>query len=175
MLTEESVGIIKRSVKEHSFWGPYLRDLGTPSPKPFAVHLAILLEPYLQYILEGSKTVESRFSKHRIAPYKIVEPGDVVLLKRAASKGVSGICVVRRVWFYQLDPQSWAHIRKAFTSGLRADNPSFWDDRRCTRFATLMRIGQVHPLPYVKVPKRDRRGWVVLKSRQQPLLEIGQV
>ena len=175
MLTEESVGIIKDYTKEHSFWGPYLREFGTPRPLPYSVHLAILLEPFLQYILEGSKTVESRFSRNRIAPYQIVQPGDVILLKRSASKGVSGICVVRSVWFYQLDSQSWDHIRKAFTSELRADDPSFWDDRRCTRFATLMRIGKVHPLPYVKVPKRDRRGWVVLQSRQQPLLEIGQV
>lgn len=175
MLTEESVGTIKRSTNEHSFWGPYLRDLGTSGHLPYSVHLAILLEPYLQFILEGSKTVESRFSRNRIAPYQAVQPGDVVLLKRAASKGVTGICVVRAVWFYQLDPESWDHIRKAFTSTLRADDPSFWADRRRARFATLMRIGEVHPLPYVKLLKRDRRGWVVLQSRQQPLLEMGQV
>ena len=55
-------------------------------PSPFSVHLAILLEPYLQYILDGTKTVESRFSKNRIAPYNMVEPGDVVLLKKVAAR-----------------------------------------------------------------------------------------
>ena len=174
VLTEELVERLKCAADGHSFWEPYLERLAASGPIPFSVHLAVLLEPYLQYILNGSKTVESRFSKNRIAPYNSVKPGDVILLKKASVRTVSGICIVRSVWFYQLDCDTWDQIRTRFSNALRAENPAFWEERQAAHFATLMRIGEVSPLPPVDVPKRDRRGWVVLHSRQQAELDLGE-
>lgn len=45
------------------------------------IHLAIMIEPFLGYILNGKKTIESRFSKNLIAPHRRIVPGDLVLLK----------------------------------------------------------------------------------------------
>src|SRR6266540_3860586 len=45
------------------------------------VHLAVMVEPYLSYILQGRKSIESRFSKNAIAPYLQIGPDDLVLLK----------------------------------------------------------------------------------------------
>ena len=157
---------LKRSTIEHSFWGGYLESLSSSSSNAFSVHLAILVEPYLEYILTGSKTVESRFSRTRIAPFGVVESGDVVLLKRSADKSISGLCIVREVWFYHLNSQKLDLIRGDFCSELRVE-ASFWEDRKEARYATLMRIAEVYRLPPIVVPKQDRRGWVVLCSRQQ--------
>ena len=33
------------------------------------VHVAIVNEPFLGYIKNGKKTIESRFTKNKIAPY----------------------------------------------------------------------------------------------------------
>ncbi len=164
-LTEGLVNDLRESTQGHLFWENHLKDLSASAPPPFSIHLAVLLEPYLRFILDGSKTVESRFSKNRIAPFKSVEQGDVILLKRSASSTISGVCVVSRVWFYQLDASSWSTIQDRFTSALRAEDPSFWEDRKSAQFATLMRISEVRALPPIRVPKRDRRGWVVLRSR----------
>ncbi len=171
-LTKELVELLKRSTDGHKFWEEYLERLSVSEPIPFSVHLAILLEPYLQYILDGTKTVESRFSKHRIAPYNMVEPGDVVLLKKVAARSISGLCVVRKVWFYQLNPDTWSQIRNGFSKALRADDPSFWNRREKAQFATLMRIAEVHPLHSIGVPKRDRRGWVILRAHYQTKLNF---
>ena len=171
-LTEELVDLLKLSTNGHQFWEGYLEKLSVPGPIPFSVHLAILLEPYLQYILDGTKTVESRFSKNRIAPYNMVDPGDVVLLKKVAARSISGVCVVRKVWFYQLNPDTWSEIRDRFSKALRADHSSFWKRRETAQFATLMRIGEVHPLPPIEIPKRDRRGWVILRAHHQATLNF---
>ena len=171
-LTEELVDSLKRSTNGHQFWAGYLEKLSVSEPIPFSVHLAILLEPYLQYILDGTKTVESRFSRKRIVPYNMVEPGDVVLLKKVASQSISGVCVVREVWFYQLNPDSWSEIRDGFSKALRAEDPAFWNLRKAAQFATLMRIAEVQPLPSIEVSKRDRRGWVILRARRQSQLNF---
>ena len=166
-ITDQLVDALQRSTEGHLFWEPYLRKLTGSEPFPFSIHLAVLLEPYLSYILDGSKTVESRFSKHRIAPYRAVAPGDVVLLKKASARSISGVCVVSGAWFYQLDVDSWAEIKGGFARALRADDASFWSQRAGAHYATLMRISDVHATSDIRVPKRDRRGWVVLYNRGQ--------
>ena len=171
-MNDEWVEALKESTHLHGFWGGYLESLSPTGSSPFSVHLAVLLEPYLEFILEGSKTVESRFSKNRIAPYGVVESGDVVLLKRSAAKSVSGLCVVRSVWSYQLDNESLQAIKNEFSSRLRAESSAFWEERQSARFATLMRISEVYRIPPIEIQKRDRRGWVVLRKRHQHYMAI---
>ena len=171
-MNDKWIDALKECTYSHSFWGEYLDSLSATGSTSFSVHLAVLLEPYLKFILEGSKTIESRFSKNRIAPYRAVESGDVVLLKRSASKSVSGLCIVRSAWFYQLDNENLQVIKSEFSAGLRAEGSSFWEERQSARFATLMRIAEVYQLPPIEIQKRDRRGWVVLRRRQQHYMAI---
>ncbi len=134
------------------------------------VHLAVFVEPYLQFILDGRKTVESRFSSKRCAPYGVVQPGDLVLLKQSGGP-VLGICQVAEVWFYRLDPSSWREIR-TFANALCVSDPKFWSTRQNASYATLMRIQRARTIQPFVVPKRDRRGWVILQKPQDrwPLL-----
>lgn len=139
-------------------WGNSLSE-GTDG-----VHLAVFVEPYLKYVLQGKKTVESRFSVVRCAPYGRVEPGDIILLKRAGGP-VVGLCEVAQVWSYRLDPTTWSEIRSEFTTAICAQAPDFWKERERASFATLIRIRRVTAIEPLACSKRDRRGWVVLRSR----------
>ncbi|NVM29292.1 MAG: ASCH domain-containing protein [Candidatus Helarchaeota archaeon] len=132
----------------------------------FLIHLAIFVEPYLKYILEGKKTVESRFSVNRIAPYKKVHRGDIVLLKRSGGP-IVGLCMITDVWFYRLDPKTWLNIKKEFSQYLCVQDPSFWSARENASYATLMKLGHIIRIEPTIYKKRDRRGWVVLNSREK--------
>jgi hypothetical protein len=138
------------------------RDLLVPfgSSATAGLHLAVFKEPYLSFILDGSKTVESRFSVNGVAPYGRVASGDVILLK-GSGKPVIGFCRAAHVWDYELVPDSWDEIRAKFGVALRAQD-GFWESRRRARFATLIRVEQVCAAEPLAVPKRDRRGWVIL-------------
>ena len=139
-----------------------------------SIHLAVLAEPYLEYILDGSKTIESRFSVNRCAPYRQVERGDIVILKRLSGPVVA-VCEVSYVNYYELDTNTVAEIRSLFTSALRADDPQFWTDREGAAYATLLRIRNVRRVGPIKCAKKDRRGWVIIRSRQHTLkLDWGQ-
>ena len=128
------------------------------------IHLAVFREPYLSYVLDGSKTVESRFSTVRCPPFRRVGVGDVVVLKRAAGP-VLGVCEVATTWYYEIDPTSWRTIRRDFAKALCATDAEFWDQRKGAAYATLLRIQNVRPVPPTAWPKRDRRGWVVVRER----------
>lgn len=149
---------LRLAVRHDYFWNNYLNEY---APK-VGLHLAVFVEPYLQLVLLGQKTVESRFSKSRIAPYNSAKEGDIVLLKKSSGP-VLGICQITNVCFYELDPNSWHTIRKEYTESLCAQDPGFWRQRRAASYATIMQLHNVHSFSPIKLQKRDRRGWVLLK------------
>lgn len=127
------------------------------------LHLAVMAEPHLEWLLGGCKTTESRFSKYRSVPYGIVKGGDWLLLKEISGP-VVGICRARKVTFIELDESRLAQVRKRYSAALCATDPTFWHMRSRARYLTLMSIDKVRRLSPVRCSKRDRRGWVVLRS-----------
>lgn len=126
------------------------------------IHLAVFVEPYLKFVLEGKKTVESRFSVYRHPPYEQVEPGDLLILKKSSGP-ICGVCRVSNVWYYRLDPSSWAEIEQ-HAAALCMDQSPFWARKRSASFATLMRLDTVVSIPEMPIDKVDPRSWVVLKD-----------
>lgn len=149
--------ILKKELASNGFWKRTLENADALT----RVHLGIFREPYLGFIAAGAKTIESRFSKNRIAPFESAERGDIVLLK-GTGKGIAGVCVVDRVWFYRLQPGTIEEIRDVFGHGICPAEPGFWEDRRNCAYCSLIWISHYVPVPEFAVPKRDRRGWVVL-------------
>ncbi|WP_438023419.1 ASCH domain-containing protein [Sorangium sp. So ce233] len=134
---------------------------------PRAVHLAVLVEPYLSLVLDGSKTIESRFASVRVPPYRSVEPGDLLLLKEASGPIVAASRACE-VWFFRGVVDMRAALHERFGSALRDDVPGFWEERQHAKYATLIRLDQVARLTTpLACPKSDRRGWVILRSREK--------
>lgn len=159
---------LQRVARHDHVWSGVVDGHVHGSDEQVGIHLAIVLEPYLEFILDGSKSVESRFSRNGCAPFGRVSAGDVVLLKRSSGPLV-GLCTVSDVWDYRLTSAALAEIKDRFGSAICAQD-GFWEDRRDAAFATLMRIEDTRPLPDLTVPKRDRRGWVVLRDSRTPEL-----
>lgn len=146
-------------------------DAASSSKKrPRNIHLAVFVEPFLQFLLDGRKTVESRFSIHRRAPFNCVRSGDLVLIKRSGGP-IIALAEISQVWYYELNPHSWNFIRTRFAAQLCVDDPNFWEQKASSYFATLMQFRRVERLEPMDCSKRDRRGWVVLNgaSPQQAL------
>ena len=127
------------------------------------LHLAILRQPYLNLILCGEKTIESRFSKIKSLPYHRVAKEDKVLLKEAGGK-VLGEFTVAEVLFFDLDSTILTQIKVNYGSALCADrDKTFWQAREACKYATLLWVKQVKRYlePYC-FPKCDRRAWLIL-------------
>lgn len=163
---EHLIGNLRHELSRNRFWA---EKLAPGSTSAFTLHLAVLREPYLRFILEGKKTIETRFAKRPCPPFERVSKGDVVMLKRSPGP-VVGVCVVETVSFYRLDPASLALIKSKFGPAICPADASFWEERKEASIATLMLINQVARVPPFKVEKRDRRGWVVIKGTEQPSL-----
>jgi hypothetical protein len=149
---------LRAASHRHSEWAALAPLLDDPR---VGVHLAVMVEPFLSYLLNGQKTIESRFSKNAIAPYRQVALGDLVLLKAGPVVGAFTVASVDFVTLLHGD--DLARLRRNHAVALCAEEDEFWNARANKRYATLTGVSDVHKLSPISVPKRDMRGWVVLR------------
>ncbi|MDE6604827.1 MAG: AAA family ATPase [Clostridia bacterium] len=128
------------------------------------VHVAIVNEPFLGYIKNGKKTIESRFTKNKIAPYCQISEDDIVCMK-AAGRPIDSIFIVEKAQFYENSPNTIRKIKKDFSEQICAFDDTFWETRECKKFISLIGIKEVINLkkPF-NIPKKDKRGWIRFES-----------
>jgi hypothetical protein len=137
--------------------------ISTPLPSGSKRHIAVVAEPYLEKILSGTKTIDSRISTRAIAPFATIGPQDTIFLK-AQTGPVVGRAIVKAVSFLNVrDIESLTAELRPFCDEIQFE-PSFLKMKRDARFCTLIRLDDVQRVYPFPVQKRDRRGWVVLRS-----------
>jgi hypothetical protein len=128
-----------------------------------ALHLAVLTEPFQSRLLDGTKTIESRFSRVRCAPHGVIAEGDIVAVKKSGGP-ITGAFQAGKVRSYQLSPGQVADLRDRYGAQIGADD-EFWDQSADRPYATLVDVAHVRPVPALAFHKKDRRGWVRLTHR----------
>lgn len=135
-------------------------------------HLAILSKGWIEQILDGKKTIESRFSKNRCAPFSKINEGDIVYMKESGGpvKGMFSVAEVET--FENLTKEQIRGIDgdAEYHFGIFGQGVHHWshcDKWYSSKHATLIHITDVvafeepYPLPF---RKRDQRAWVVLDA-----------
>jgi ASC-1-like (ASCH) protein len=132
-------------------------------------HVAILHSEYVDAILSGEKTIESRLSVVRGAPFGKVEPGDVIHFKRSgggfgAAAHVSGV-----MSFEDLRPADVRMLAKRYGAQVAAPE-SYWTERLESRFATFIMLSGVKasvavPAGFAPTPGA-RSAWYVLERAE---------
>lgn len=153
---------LRTDLRKDAFWMKLISRLSMRFPR-IGLHLGVFVQPYLRNILDGRKTIESRFSVNRCAPYGRVHEGDILLLKQTGGP-ICGVCQIGQVWYYKLEPDSLDSIKDEFSAALCVQDPSFWKQRESASFATLMQVVNVRPVSGIHISKRDRRGWVTISN-----------
>jgi hypothetical protein len=121
-------------------------------------HLVILRPPYLDMILTGNKTVESRLSRRRHPAATRCVPGDVLYLKRTGGD-IEGRATVARLDVYaDLDPAALRHLAEEWAGRVAATEPDDWyqrikHDARHALFLTLTWVERFH-IPRQALPRR---------------------
>ena len=126
-------------------------------------HLVILKRPYIEAILAGRKTVESRFMLRRRAPFGRVMAGDRFFLK-ISSGPVCAVADVKRVLeFENLSPGRMGRIKRRY-NGRILGSDQYWLEKRESRYGVLIWLGGVKCIKPMRIAKKDWRGWDVLKA-----------
>lgn len=107
-------------------------------------HVAILLPRYINLILRGRKTVESRLTIRPLPPFAAVRTGDVIHFK-ASGGPYRGIARAGRVWcFDRLTPAAVVRLRQRFDRRVCGE-ADYWHAKRDSRYATFIELRDVRP------------------------------
>ena len=133
------------------------------------IHLAIFSPNYIDLILHGSKTVESRFSKIKCAPYDKVCIDDCVLMKDSGGP-VRGLFSIKAIEQYELDYNLCWKISDSYHKyifpNIENDNRLYMQRWLDCQYATLIEIKDMREFSKpLTVMKKDRRAWVVFDER----------
>lgn len=131
----------------------------TPQPHTH-FHLAIFTEPFLSSLYSGEKTLESRISIHRIAPYGKVYPGDMVFIKRSSGP-VEAVFTVGCVELYDLAETPIELLKERYSAALCADDAFFHSKQHC-RYAVIMEIKDLTLLNPFSIDKKGMQTWLLL-------------
>lgn len=118
-------------------------------------HLAIMSKGYIEKICAGTKTIESRFSINRIAPFHKASAGELVYMKESG-KDITAVFEVEKVLYFEhLTPEKVEEIKKEYGAFIQAE-PSFWEEKKTSRYATLLFIKRPRKISPIKIYKRDK-------------------
>lgn len=120
-------------------------------------------------IFAGTKTIETRFSKHKIAPFGVVSQGDIVYMK-LPGEDIVGQFKVKKVFSYEgLVPEDIEKIFQDFgkqiSMGNKDEDEEFKKSKVESSFGTLIFISESERFitSPIKIKKNDMRGWMVLE------------
>lgn len=129
------------------------------------IHLAVFNEPFLSLVFSGEKKVESRFSINKISPYRRIDKGDLVIIKKSGGP-VSGVFLSEEVEFYSnIDDHQLRNIENMYGKLICSYKDSnFWENRKLTKYASLIKIGKLRRIKPFQSEKKDRLGWTVIQN-----------
>ncbi len=137
-------------------------------------HLVILKKAYLDLILAGRKTIESRFVKTRMPPFGCVRQGDKLFLKESAGPVCAVATAAEVKHLEDITPGSMSEFRQRYNGQICGDD-SYWQSKMDCAFGTLVWLSDVRPISPVRINKKDWRAWVVLQpGRDYGLLRLAQ-
>lgn len=123
-------------------------------------HLGIFTEPVLSFMMDGKKTIESRFSKNKIAPYNRINKDDIVLIKKSGGN-IIGYLNIKDILFFDLSVTSISSLKEKYAEYLCVDE-AFWKQKNESNYATLIIIEKVTKLKPFKINKKGMQTWIVL-------------
>jgi len=126
------------------------------------IHVAVLKPKYIDLILAGEKTIESRFARVRALPIGRIAPGHAIYLKDSGGP-VRATAIASRVWnFENLWPKQIDMLKRRFEHRVRAGS-DYWRQHRHANHACFIELGQLEPIfdPPI-VPRLFGSGWLIL-------------
>jgi ASC-1-like (ASCH) protein len=128
-------------------------------------HLAILKKQYLDAILDGRKTIESRLYQTKQKWLSQVSKGDKIFLK-ATSGPIMATATVDKVKCYEnMTAEQITQMKKQYNRQILGDE-QYWQEKMNSKFGILVWLKDVRPIPHQFIKKLDWRAWVVLTPKE---------
>lgn len=139
-----------------------LKNIELEYDEKTSIHLAVFSGPYFDYIVEGKKTIESRFSKNKCLPYQKIKAHDIVIVKQSSGP-VVGYFYAGDCLFFDFSGYDINEVFKKYREPLCIDD-EFIESKRNSNYATLINVEKYEKCDPFKISKKGMSTWVILKN-----------
>ena len=130
---------------------------------------------FLDAILSGKKTIESRWYKTRRTPWNNIRSGDTIYFKNTA-KQVTAKAVVGKVIFFELNKKKSEEIFKKYCKDIMIDRKYFNENCKDKNYCVLIFLREakeIKPFDIDKTGYGNACAWITINSinkiKQSPL------
>lgn len=120
-------------------------------------HVAILRREYIDLVLEGTKTIESRLSRVRGPAFGRVHAGDTVYIKQSSGPFRAKATASRVLHLVMASPDDVEDVRVKFGDAI-GGSMEYWRSKAQSRYCTLVWLADVTPV-FRTPPYRRWRGF----------------
>ncbi len=124
-------------------------------------HIAIMRQPFYDMVLSGEKTIESRWSMNKSAPFNRIKKGDVIYFKKTGCP-ITAVAEAAEVRFYNLTPSIVEEIAKKYGKQIGTDKFKDYESCFSKKYLTLIWLKNVRQIAPIEVPKSYGAGWIIL-------------
>ncbi len=128
-------------------------------------HLVILKKPFLDLILTGRKTIESRLYRTKHKWLAQVSAGDKLFLKASSGPVMATATVAAVKHFDNLTARRVAELKQQYNHHIAGDE-QYWQDKMNSHFGVLLWLKDAQQIPPMMITKADWRAWVVLTPKE---------
>jgi len=128
-------------------------------------HLVILKKPYLDAILAGRKTIESRLMKNKCPPFGRVKQGDALFLKVSCGCVCAKATVAKVKSFENLTARRIEELVRRYNNQVLGTD-EYWQSKADCKVGLLIWLENVETIEPVRINKKDWRAWVVLTKEK---------
>ncbi|MGE3107484.1 MAG: ASCH domain-containing protein [Phycisphaerales bacterium] len=135
-----------------------------PTGDSARIHVGVIYREYVEAMLAGSKTIESRLAKVRCAPFGMVRAGDRLYIKERGGP-VRATAVIERVeYFEDMTPRIVRSLQRRFNDRILGPE-EYWRARAKARFGTLLWVKDLEPVRFGPViPTFYGSAWMSLPA-----------
>ena len=135
------------------------------------IHVAILKKPYIDLVVDGQKTVESRLTQNALPPYRMIQLGERIYFKESCGP-FRAMGVADTVEFHEgLTPSEVNAIRRKWNDRICGDD-AYWKLKANRRYASLISLRDVEPIDFApRFTKSNGLAWFVLDETCDPMFE----
>ena len=136
-----------------------------------SVHVAVLRQPYLQAVLDGRKTIESRLSKVMGPPHGMVLPGERIYFKQSGGPFGATAVAAEVIDHDAVTPALVAEVERKYRPAIGGDD-EYWQAKRAAAYVTLIRLRDVEPMDVGPAFRAiNMKAWYVLGDGQDIVSE----
>ncbi|QDU34071.1 hypothetical protein KS4_21330 [Poriferisphaera corsica] len=124
-------------------------------------HIAILKKKYIDLILTGVKSVESRITKSACAPFNQIDVGDTIFLKISSGPFVAKTHAIQIEQHQNLNPDQIMQLYHRLDADV-CGGIDYWQSKTPCQFATFIWLSDLIPITTGPDYPKSMKAWHVL-------------